>query len=627
MIVPPVRDVAYNVVSKVYVPRRLDKKALRRRRRLTMTDDWPNLVTMFFRQADRFGERPLLWHKRDGRWSPLTWREVAVKICMLARGLRSLGLAAGDRVVLVAENRPAWFVADFAIMAAGAVTVPAYTTNTEADHLHVLDNSGASAVVVSTRRLAERLLPAAYRCPDVRFVVAIDELSLQQQPHFDVLTWHAVMERGEADHTNIRAAAATMGREDLACLIYTSGTGGAPKGVMLPHGAILANISGATEILSELGLGDEVFLSFLPLSHAYEHTVGQFLPIALGAEIYYAESVDRVAADLADVRPTIFSAVPRFYEVLQQRILHGVRKQGGFRERLFEWTLALGRRRYENSLGLGGRLADLLLDRLVRDKVRARFGGRLKALVSGGAALDPGLGVFFRAIGLPLFQGYGQTEAAPLISVNRPSRPKLHTVGPPLRGVEARIAPDGEILVRGACLMRGYWRNEDATANALRDGWLHTGDIGEIDADGDIRITDRKKDLLVVSGGDNVSPARIEGLLTLRPEIGQAMVWGDGRPHLVALLVPNADWLRQWARDAGKPFDLPVLAADPAVLSALGAAVNDVNRGLSVIEKIRRFVVAPEPFTIDNGQLTPTLKIRRHVIGSTYGKLLESLYA
>ena len=593
-----------------------------------MTDDWPNLVTMFFRQADRFGERPLLWQKSKGRWTPLTWRETAVSICRLARGLSSLGIRAGDRVMLVSENRPAWFVADFAIMATGAVTVPAYTTNTEGDHLHILDNSGAAAVVVSTRALAERVLPAAFRSPDVRFVIVMDEVKLQQQPHFDVLTWRQVMDRGEADHTNIRAAAQALSLDTLACLIYTSGTGGAPKGVMLSHRAILANIRGAVDVLSELPGGEEVFLSFLPLSHAYEHTVGQFLPIAIGAEIYYAGSVDRVATDLREIRPTVFSAVPRFYEVLRQRILQGISKQGGLPERFFNWTLAIGRRRYENpeSLGLWTRLLDRVLDRLVRDKIRERVGGRLKAMVSGGAALDPELGLFFRALGLPLVQGYGQTEAAPLISVNRPSRPKPGTVGPAVAGVEVRIAEDGELLVRGENLMLGYWRNEAATAEALRDGWLHTGDIAEIDADGDIRITDRKKDLIVVSGGDNVAPARIEGLLTLHPQIAQAMVAGDGRSHLVALLVPNAEWLGEWAKEAGKPFDLAVLADDPDLLRALAGPVEEVNRGLSVVERIRRFAVAPEPFSIDNGQLTPTLKVRRHIVGKVYGQRLRALY-
>ena len=591
-------------------------------------EDWPNLVTMFFRQADRYGERPLLWHKRESRYVPLTWREVAAQVCMLARGLRNLGVVPGDRVVLVAENQPAWPIADLAIMAIAAVTVPAYTTNTEADHLHILENSGAAAVILSTRKLANQLLPAAMRCPNVRHVISIDDLGLHQRPAFEVLTWREVMARGERSHDNIRARAAQIQRNDTACIIYTSGTGGAPKGVMLHHGAILSNLRGAKEVLAELGLGDEVFLSFLPLSHAYEHTIGQFLPIALGAEIYYAESADRVAANLREARPTIVTAVPRFYEILHQRIMHGVRKQGGIREKLFLAALNLGRRRYldPRSFGIGARILDFFLDKLVRDKVRERLGGRLKAMVSGGAPLSPDVAIFFRAVGLPLFQGYGQTEAGPLISVNHPSRPKVDTVGPPIGGAEVRIADDGEILVRGELVMQGYWRNEEATRQAINDGWLHTGDIGEIDADGDIRITDRKKDLIVNSGGDNLSPARIEGLLTLRPEIAQAMIYGDRRPHLVALLVPNTDWAKAWARAADRSAELGTLANDPEFLKALGRAVDEVNRNLSNVEKIRRFAVATEPFSIDNGQLTPTLKIRRHVITRNYAPALEALY-
>jgi long-chain acyl-CoA synthetase len=592
--------------------------------------NWPNLVTMFFRQADHFGERPLLWHKRRGRWTPLTWREIAMQISLLARGLRSLGVEHGDRIALVSENRPAWFVADFAIMANGAITVPAYITNSEADHLHILDNSGAKGVVVSTRKLAQRLLPAALHCPDVRFVLCIDDFELDQRTELEIIPWREAMERGDRDHTNVRAAAQKLRASDTACIIYTSGTGGAPKGVMLHHGAILNNLTGAADILSELGLGDDVFLSVLPLSHAFEHTVGQFLPVTLGAEIYYAEAIDRLPANLQEVRPTILSVVPRFYEIMQQRIVHGVRKEGGVREHLFNWALALGRRHYEqpDELGIGERICDKFLDRLVRDRVRARFGGRLKALVSGGAPLSLDVAIFFRALGLPIFQGYGQTEAAPVISVNNPRRPKLHTVGPPLTGVDVRIADDGEIIVRGGMVMQGYWRNEEATREVIRDGWLHTGDIGEIDADGDIRITDRKKDLIVGSGGDNLSPARIEGLLTLRPEIAQAMVYGDRRPHLVAVLVPHRDWMQSWARAADDTVeaDQAALANDPRFIKALGSVVSEVNRGLSSVEKIRKFVIATEPFTIENGQLTPTLKIRRHVIAETLGAKLDALY-
>jgi long-chain acyl-CoA synthetase len=398
---------------------------------------------------------------------------------------------------------------------------------------------------------------------------------------------------------------------------------------MLHHGAMLCNIEGAIPALRELGLRDDVFLSFLPLSHAYEHTVGQFLPIALGSQIFYAEGIDRVPANMREARPTIVTAVPRFYEILQQRILRSVRTEGGWRERLFSSTLSLGKRRQlqPEAFGIGARIADLVLERLVRDKVRARFGGRLKAMASGGAPLNPDVALFFRALGVTVFQGYGQTEAGPLISVDRPRRPKLHTVGPPIKGCEVRIAEDGEILVRGELVMQGYWRNEDATREAIRNGWLHTGDIGEIDPEGDLRITDRKKDLIVSSGGDNLSPTRIEGLLTLRPEIAQAMVFGDRRPHLVALLVPNSDWVKTWAGTAGKPTEIAALSHDPEFFKALSVAVDEVNRNLSIIEKVRRFAVAAEPFTIENQQMTPTLKIRRHIIARSYGPVLEALYA
>jgi long-chain acyl-CoA synthetase len=467
------------------------------------------------------------------------------------------------------------------------------------------------------------------RCPHIRFVISIEDLGLHQRPDFAVLTWGEVMARGERDQTDIRAIAAEISRGETACTIYTSGTGGAPKGVMLHHGAMLSNIEGAIPVLRELGLDDDVFLSFLPLSHAYEHTVGQFLPIALGCQIFYAEGIDRVPANMREARPTIVSAVPRFYEILQQRILRGVRTEGGLRERLFFAALSLGKRRQlqPREFGIGRRIADFVLERLVRDKVRARFGGRLKAMVSGGAPLNPDVTLFFRALGVPVFQGYGQTEAGPLISVDRPSRPKLHTVGPPIKGCEVRIADDGEILVRGEMVTHGYWRNEEATREVIRDGWLHTGDIGEIEPEGDLRITDRKKDLIVNSGGDNLSPARIEALLTLRPEIAQAMVFGDRRPHLVALLVPNPDWMKTWARTAGKSAEIAALIHDPEFLRALGAAVDEVNRNLSIIEKVKRFTLALEPFTIENQQMTPTLKIRRHMITRSYGPVLEALYA
>jgi long-chain acyl-CoA synthetase len=313
---------------------------------------------------------------------------------------------------------------------------------------------------------------------------------------------------------------------------------------------------------------------------------------------------------------------------MHQRITRATEKSSGLRRRLFELAVALGRQRYERprSLSLLQRLQDVVVERLVRDKVRRRFGGRLKAMISGGAALNTEIGLFFTALGIRLLQGYGQTETSPIVSVNPPHKVKLHTVGPPLDGTEVAIAADGEILVRGESVMQGYWRDPAASAAAIRDGWLHTGDIGTLDEDGYLQITDRKKDIIVVSGGDNISPARIEGFLCLEPEIGQAMVYGDKRPHLVALLVPEAEFLARWSRGAGKAGNLSALAEDADLLRALGAAVDRVNVKLSPIERIRRFAVAPEPFTTDNAMLTPSLKIRRHVIRERYGDMLARLY-
>ncbi|MEK7821196.1 MAG: long-chain fatty acid--CoA ligase [Pseudomonadota bacterium] len=590
---------------------------------------WPNLAAMFFDQIDRLGERPFLWSKRDGNWHPLTWGDTAARVSALARGLIANGIEPGDRVALVSENRPAWVIADLAITAIGAVTVPAYITNTVADHRHVLRDSGAKGIIVSQRRLAERVLAAAQECPDVRFVAAMDPSPEERPGRIRVLPLDRLIETGQARHENIVDMAWSWPRTQLACIIYTSGTGGVPKGVALSHGAILHNCRGATDALLDLGLDDNIFLSFLPLSHSYEHTAGQFFPIAIGAEIYYAEGIESLAANMLEARPTIMTAVPRLYEMLHARITRGVAKSGVVSRFLFAKALDLGRRRFERpgSLGLGDRLLDALVEKLVRDKVRARFGGRLKALVSGGAPLNPDIGLFFTALGLCILQGYGQTESAPVLSVNRPGAAKMHTVGPPLIDTEIRIAPDGEILARGDMVMQGYWRNEPASREAIRDGWLHTGDIGHIDGAGHLVITDRKKDIIVNSGGDNIAPQRIEGLLAIQPEIAQAMLYGDRHPHLVAALVPNADWLDSWAAAAGKPADLAALTEDEALHAALAAAVERVNAVLSPMEKVRRFLIADEPFTIDNEMLTPTMKVRRHKVRAIYGDRLEKLYA
>ena len=587
---------------------------------------YPNLVVLFFEQAKARGERPFLWVREGESWRATSWSETRRQVVSLAHGLRKLGLERGDRVALISENRPEWVIADLAILAAGGITVPAYTTNTSDDHRHILSNSGARFVIVSTAALAQRVLPAIEQVSSVDTLIAIERPEPGQLSHAELHMWQDVMAAGAGPAEEVEAWARDIGRTDLACLIHTSGTGGVPKGVMTTHGNILANCHGAVRLLETIGLGDEVFLSFLPLSHSYEHTGGMFFPIALGAQIYFAERVEALAANMLEVRPTIMTAVPRLYETMHQRILRQMEREGGMKSKLFFAALRIGRKRIEDrrSLTVGERALDTLLDRLVRKKVMARFGGRLKALVSGGAPLNPEIGMFFLALGVPLLQGYGQTEASPVVSANPPNRIKIETVGPPLDGVEIEFAEDGEILVRGEAVMKGYWNDPEATRRTIENGWLQTGDIGRRDQDGYIVITDRKRDFIKNSGGDMISPARVEGELVMQHEIGQAMVFGDRRPYLVAVIVPRQEFLDQFTR--GHRRDGDGQALDTALHKAIAGAVERVNAELPVAERIRRFVVAREPFSIQNGLMTPTLKIKRHAIRDVYGEALAGLY-
>ena len=550
---------------------------------------------MMFDRTRQWPDRPMLRYWRDGAWHGITWGDFARRAASVARRLRSAGVSAGDRVLIVSENRPEFPIAEVALMAIRAVPVPAYTTNTTDDHAHIFRDSGARVAIVSTAALALKVAAAAR----LELLVTMEDFSATGVP---VARWEALTDdpRGPED---IAAEAAIIPPGALACLIYTSGTGGEPKGVMLPHRAILSNCRGAFELARPLNLRDEVYLSFLPLSHSYEHTAGQFFMLSIGTEIVYSRGIEHIASEMLAVRPSIMTMVPRILEVIRARILTHLARQPAWQRWLFARALASGTRRAE-----GKRLAphemvfDPLLDRLVRRKVRARFGGRLRAVVSGGARLEPEVGKFFLALGIALLQGYGQTEAGPVVSATPPIRPRIETVGPPLVGVELRIADDGEILLRGDLVMDGYWGRPDETAAVLRDGWLHTGDIGVIDPDGCLRITDRKKDMIVLSGGDKVSPARIEGLLIARPEIAQAVVLGEGEAGIMALLVPAEGF------DEG----------------AVAATVAEVNTHLSSIERIRRHAVVA-PFTIEGGLLTATQKVRRHMVRQAHARVLERL--
>jgi len=552
--------------------------------------DWPNLAAMMFGLARGWGPRPMLRHHRDGAWHGMTWQEFARRAASVARGLRAAGVSAGDRVLLCSESRPEVPILEVALMAIRAVPVPAYVTNTPADHAHLLLDSGARVAVASTPALAARVQAGADLTGGLDLLVC-----MEPGPHLHF----AALEADPAPPDDIAAEAELIPPGALACLIYTSGTSGVPRGVMLPHRAILSNCRGAFELVRPLQLQDEVHLSCLPLSHSFEHTVTMFFLQSIGTEVVYCRGIEHLAADMLAIRPTIMTLVPRILDVIRGRILLAVGREPPWRQRLFQRALDVGLRRVEGRMTLADRLADPVLDRLVRRKVRARLGGRLRAAMSGGARMDPEVGQFYQALGLVLLQGYGQTEAGPVISAaNRLSDPP-GSVGRALDGVELRLAEDGEVLVRGGLVMDGYWRQPTATAEVLRDGWLHTGDVGTLDADGTLTITDRKKDIIVLSGGENVSPARIEGLLMNEPEIAQAVIAGDGQAALSALLVP----------------------ADGGDATTVAAAVARLNRRLSPTERIRHHSLAP-PFTIENGLLTPSHKIRRTAVLRTHGAAL-----
>jgi long-chain acyl-CoA synthetase len=563
---------------------------------------WPNLPAMMFALARTWPDKPMLRSYRNGAWHSIRWGEFGRMAASCARHLRAAGVGAGDRVVIVSENRPEYPIAETALMALRAVPVPTYVTNTVADHAHILRDSGARAAIVSTPALAGAVREAG------RLVGGLDLLVVIEGPPDDaggaprLMHWGALV-ADDVSADDVALEAASIDASALACLIYTSGTGGAPKGVMLPHRSILSNCRGAFELLRPLRLSDEVYLSYLPASHSYEHTVGVFFLPSIGTEIVYCRGVEHLAADLLAVRPTIMTAVPRVLEVIRGRVLTQVARQPRWQRALFGRALELGMKRVDGRrLGPVERGMDALLDRLVCAKVRARFGGRLKAAMSGGARLEPEVGRFFLALGLMIMQGYGQTEAGPVVSANPPDGIRIDTVGRMLEGVDVRLAEDGEILVRGDLVMDGYWGLPEATAAVIRDGWLHTGDVGALDDDGYLRITDRKKDMIVLSGGENVSPAKIEGMLMAEPEIAQAVVAGDGRSSLTALVVP------------AEGYD--------EVGAAL--AITRVNHRLSVTERIRRHAVVGE-FTVANGLLTATHKIRRVMVMRANAEVAERL--
>ena len=591
-------------------------------------DHYQNIVSMFFEKSKTMKDKPYLWKKNNNIFESLSWEEVQLSVKSIAKSLIDLGVLKGDRVVILSENRPEWQIADLAIMSIGAITVPVYTTSTTSDYSHVINHSGARCMIISSHELCVKALPAVESSADCKNVIKINDDDKSYSNPVNILKWNDLIKNQENDNYVFDEEIKSIKRTDTACIIYTSGTGGNPKGVMLSHGAMLSNCTGAQILLKNLleGMDEIKFLSWLPLSHSYEHTL-QFFTLGIGAQVYYSEGIDKLVVNMGEVSPHFMTAVPRFYDSLHTRISQGLKKQGKLSQSLFAATLRLGKKKYNGEkLSFIENLTNNILDKLVRRKVNKRFGGSLKALISGGSALNFEVGLYLTALGLPLLQGYGQTETAPVVSANPPEKVKLDTVGPLFHGVKVKIADDGEILVSGENVMNGYWNDPDATSKTLINGWIHTGDIGEFDEEDYLKITDRKKDILVNAGGDNISPSRVEAKLDIEPEIAQSMLYGDFKNYLVAVIVPDKDFALNWAKENSKDQSLESIVKEDDFNKVIKEVVNKVNKNLSVIEQVRKFILIDHEFTIENSMMTPSMKVRRFVVKDKYGDQLEQLY-
>ena len=593
-------------------------------------DQFNSIVSLFHHQVKLFQDKPYLWKKIDGKYTSLSWKQVREQVDSIAKGLINLGILKGDRVVILSENRPEWQIADLAIMSIGAISVPAYTTSTTSDYSHIINHSEARCIIISSHNLALKALPAVAESSKCKNVIKIDNDKNAYNEPVNIISWNTLIKENNDDKLiDFEKEAKTQQRKDTACIIYTSGTGGNPKGVMLSHGAMLTNCTGAKELLKNLikDLKEIRFLSWLPLSHSYEHTL-QFFKMGISAQVFYAESIETLLVNMGEVKPHFMTAVPRFYDSLHTRISQGLKKQGKISQLLFASTLKLGKKNYFNEKMNGlEKITNKLLDKIVRKKVNKRFGGNLKALVSGGSALNFEVGLYLTALGLPLLQGYGQTETAPVVSANPPEKVKLDTVGIVFKGTEVKIADDGEILVRGENVMNGYWNDPHSTNATIIDGWVHTGDIGEFDEDNYLKITDRKKDIIVNAGGDNISPSRIEAKLDIEPEIAQSMLYGDYKNYLVAIIVPNKEEALIWAKENNKSEDLSILIKDEDFIKIIKQVTERVNKNLSAIEKVRKFILIDHEFTIENGMMTPSMKVRRFKVKEKYEESLENLYS
>ena len=552
-----------------------------------------SLVELYFKKKEEVdSNKPFLQWLKINKKEIYSWKDITSQIFKLTAKIKSL-IKEGDRCLILSENRPTWLMTDISIMNAGGITVPIFTTYSSNDYKYILNDCKPSLIIVSNQEQFNKI--KKFINNGVKNIISFEKIDTDCLLIQDILN----------EDNNKKIINYNLKRNMPACIIYTSGTSGHPKGVVLSHGGILSNCEGAVELLEPLlRKKDPIFLTWLPLSHSYEHTV-QFIQIIIGAKVFYAESLEKLISNMVIAKPTIMTAVPRFYQNLYTKININFEKQSGLKRKLIDKTLSLGKKVLKKeSLSFKEKILNFICEILVRKKIRNQFGGNLQAFVSGGGALDQNIGEFLNAVGLPTLQGYGLTEASPVVSCNLPDFVKVESVGPPFRTNKVKIAEDGEILIKGENVMLGYWNLKEETEKVIKDGWLHTGDIGEIDNKNYLKITDRKKDIIVNLGGDNISPSKIENILCLNENIKQSFVYGDKKNYLVAIIVCEKEISEE----------------------KIKLIIENVNKSLTLIEKIKKFVLINQEFSIDNGMLTPTLKLKRKEIIKNYKQLLENLY-
>ena len=575
-----------------------------------------NLPQIFFKNSELYENKPLFGFKINSNWEHLSWKDTKDLVLNISSALHEIGVKKNDKISIIADNSYKWCAVDLATISLGAITVPGYTTSNEEEISYLLSHSETSIVFVNGKLLSLilKILPSLNK---IKHVICIDDTNTSKFKKFNIgfYTFNELLNLGSKSDVKskiIERFVSKIDENDVVSIIYTSGTSNKPKGVMLTHKSIISNIVGANELVSEIKIKDHKFLSIIPLSHAYEHTAGFFLPIYIGAEIYFNENRDQIVNDLLSVKPTLMTAVPRLYEVLYKKINNQLLTKSKFSQKLFEKTITLGTKKYKKiKLSFLEELQNIVLEKLVRKNFQKKFGSNLQAFISGGAALNEQVGLFFQSLGINILQGYGQTECSPLISCNPISKIKIDTVGVVIKGLQVKISNENEILVKGSSLMKGYWKDKKNTDKVLVNGWLHTGDLGSIDNDGYLKISGRVNEMIVNSGGENIAPVPIENLLLSYDEIEQVMIYGHNRPFLIAIIIPNEKLLSY---------------NDNFLKENLQTILNNVNKNLSQTKKIRKFISSNEVFSTDNGQLTPTLKIRRHIIANKYKDEINNLY-